>query len=133
MIDKKIIAQYNKTRSPFVDKTICHAPFNSINFEQSGNANACCYNRAHILGTYPQHSIRDMWFGQKAEELRAFILNDNLGGGCQLCLKQLNSHNFSNCKAKGYDFYADNIVKSSFQKIIYGQKSVEYPRTMEFE
>lgn len=133
MIDKKIIAEYNKTRNVLIDKTICHAPFTSINFEQSGSATACCYNRSHILGTYPKDTIREMWFGEKADELRAYILNNDLGGGCQLCLKQLYSHNFSNCKAKGYDFYADSVVKSYFQKAVYGKKRVDYPRVMEFE
>lgn len=133
MIDKKVFAAYNKTRYILVDKTICHAPFTSINFEQSGNATACCYNRSHVLGTFPKNTIREMWYGENANRLRAYILNNELGGGCQLCLKQLYSHNFSNCKAKGYDFYADSWVKSSIQKIVYRKKIIEYPKVMEFE
>jgi MoaA/NifB/PqqE/SkfB family radical SAM enzyme len=133
MIDKKIIAAYNLTRE-INDKTIlCHAPFTSINFQQNGDGNACCYNRTHILGTFPEHTIREMWFGEKANELRGYILNNDLGGGCHICQKQLQSHNFSNCKAKGYDLYAEPRLKRYFKKIVYGKKIVDFPKVMEFE
>ncbi len=73
MIDKEIIDAYNQTRETKDKTMLCHAPFTSINFQQNGNANACCYNRSHVLGTFPAQTIKEIWFGKKADELRNFI------------------------------------------------------------
>ena len=84
MIDKETITAYNQTRETKDKTLLCHAPFTSVNFQQNGNANACCYNRSHVLGAFPAQTIKEIWFGEKADELRRYIRNNNLEGGCQM-------------------------------------------------
>ena len=135
-LDNKLISAYNATRSVLTDKSmICHAPFTNINFEQTGNATACCYNRKHVLGTYPAASIRDMWFGKQALILRDYIQNNDLDGGCRMCKLQLESKNYGGFKAKLYDEYASGI-ESKFKallKKLTGKIYTPMPKVMEFE
>ena len=62
------IANYNKVRDPRMLGTFCHAPSINLNFEQSGHATACCYNRRFILGTYPKNTVEEIWNGAKAAQ-----------------------------------------------------------------
>ena len=75
----------------------------SLNFEQNGNATACCFNRQFILGTYPMNSISDIWAGARAQELRRSLANSELMGGCRLCKQQIEARNFSGLHARYYD------------------------------
>ena len=135
--DKKNIAEYNSTRSLLADKSlICHAPFTNINFEQTGKATACCYNRKHIMGTYPSSSVRDMWYGEQAQILRQYIRDNNLNGGCRMCKLQLESKNYGGFKAKLYDEYASGIESKAktLLKNLTGKKNYPpMPKVMEFE
>lgn len=136
MLDKELLKAYNQTRVTKDKSLICHAPFTNINFEQNGNATACCYNRTHVLGTYPKDTLMDLWFGDKAEELRRYIEQNSLEGGCSLCNKQLHSHNFHGMRAKGYDWGADRKIVSTAKKVlnyITKGKYVQMPVSMEFE
>ena len=134
-LDKKIITEYNRTRGNTDKSVLCHAPFTNINFEQSGRATACCYNRGHVLGTYPQDSIHDMWFGTQANALRNYIRQENLEEGCRMCKLQLESGNYAGFKAKLYDQYAEGAghKANSFLKKIFGSSKVNMPKVMEFE
>lgn len=134
--DSNLIAEYNKTRSLTTDRSIlCHAPFTNINFEQTGKATACCYNRKHVLGTYPVTSIKELWYGQQAEALRDYIRHNDLGGGCRMCALQLESKNYSGFKAKLYDEYAPATQGwlNKLRNVLPGQSKVSMPRVMEFE
>jgi MoaA/NifB/PqqE/SkfB family radical SAM enzyme len=121
MLSPSILHEYNLTRKTHDTSVVCHAPFSAINFEQNGNATACCYNRQHVLGTYPQHTIKEMWTGKAAKKLREYIRNNDLSGGCKLCAAQLNAKNFSGVHAKLFDAYVDKT------------KKFEYPKILEFE
>jgi MoaA/NifB/PqqE/SkfB family radical SAM enzyme len=103
MLSVETIEAYNKIRTNTDKSVLCHAPFSSINFEQNGNMTACCYNRTHVLGTYPTNTIMEAWTGEKAEELRNYIRENNLDGGCIGCKEQLLSGNFHGSKALYYD------------------------------
>lgn len=136
MIERALIQDYNKTRVTKDTSLICHAPFTNINFEQNGNATACCYNRTHMLGTYPNDTLMDMWFGESADELRQYIKDNNLDGGCSLCKKQLYSRNFNGMRAKGYDWGADRPVVAAAKKaavLLTKGKYIQMPTSMEFE
>src|SRR5690606_22702549 len=124
-----------QTRSTSHTDVLCHAPFTSINFEQNGNATACCYNRTHVLGTYPRHSLNQMWFGKKAQELRHYIKNNNLGGGCEICHKQLLSKNNYVVSARIFDQSADyqNPAMGRFINMMKHGQPVHMPVSMEFE
>jgi MoaA/NifB/PqqE/SkfB family radical SAM enzyme len=134
-LDKKIISAYNKTRGSADKSVLCHAPFTNINFEQTGKATACCYNRKHLLGTYPATSLSEMWYGEQAELLRDYIRKDNLEEGCRMCKLQLESHNYAGFKAKLYDQYAQGTAHKakSFLNQLIGRNNIGYPKVMEFE
>ena len=134
-LDKKIISEYNRTRGNTDKSVLCHAPFTSINFEQTGKATACCYNRKHVLGTYPQDTVKQMWYGAQANDLRNYIRDNNLEEGCRMCKLQLESANYAGFKAKLYDQYASGISHqaNSFLKKILGSQKLEMPKVMEFE
>jgi MoaA/NifB/PqqE/SkfB family radical SAM enzyme len=100
------VQAYNRTRQTADDSLLCHFPWTTINFDQSGKATACCYNRTHVLGVYPQDSIEEMWFGAAAEELRGHLERHDLSHGCTLCLEQLQSGNFQGTHARGADRFA---------------------------
>ena len=115
MLDKKLLDSYNKSRSSTNKSLLCHAPFVSLNFEQNGNVTACCYNRTFVLGTYPQNNLEEIWTSKKTNQLREYIKVNDLTHGCELCLHQLESGNFSGMRAKGYDLYAQDKNDSSLE------------------
>lgn len=141
MISDSIFKGFNKTRLTKDAIIICHAPFVSMNFEQTGNATACCYNRSHVLGTYPAVSLHDMWFGAEADKLRKYIESRDLGGGCEVCSKQLESKNFYGTHARHFDVYAEalpEIKQSFFDKLLskplpQQPREIKYPKVLEFE
>lgn len=136
MISPEIIAQYNATREPKATGKLCHAPFANMNFEQNGDVTACCFNRTHVLGNYPAMSLLDIWFSEKANELREYINANDLSGGCEICAKQLLAHNFMGSRARGFDQSAtstlDNMPEKFRNKLKHGQWQ-QMPRSMEFE
>ncbi len=131
--------QFDKTRVTRDKGLICHAPTVSMNFEQNGNATACCYNRTHVLGQYPNKTLKEIWWGAKADELREYIADNNLGGGCEVCHKQLESKNFYGAHARHFDQFAEesgNRSPNFFQKLLGAkeeEREVQYPKLLEFE
>src|SRR5687767_12892811 len=115
-LSQDVINGYNNSRFGTNKAVICHAPFVNLNFEQNGNVRACCYNSKHVLGTWPQHKIKDMWQGKQAEDLRKYILDNNLGGGCIECGKMLVSKNYQGVRARYYDEYAQGKLPSRLQQ-----------------
>ncbi len=135
-LSEKLIGAYNETRGENVDRTVlCHAPFTSMNFEQTGKANACCYNRTHVLGEYPRDSLEQMWFSAAAEQLRGYIRQDSLEGGCSMCRRQLESGNLTGCKARIYDQYAQEKPEKANRALTspLPARVAAMPRVMEFE
>jgi len=66
--DKMI--QYNKVRYYGAKSNFCYNPFGNLFFNSAGNVIACCRSHKYVLGTYPEQSIKDIWFGDKAEKMR---------------------------------------------------------------
>ena len=60
MLDPDLVAEYNATRDTVHTELLCHAPSASLNFEANGHATACCYNRRHVIGTYPEDTLEEM-------------------------------------------------------------------------
>jgi sulfatase maturation enzyme AslB (radical SAM superfamily) len=127
MLDAEILTEYNKVRNTSHKAIFCHAPFTSINFEQNGNATVCCYNRAHVLGSYPQDSIEDMWFGRKAQQLRRALRANVLPAGCQICQDQFQARNFGGLRARFYDHLAREEYLEAEGRFL------PMPRVLEFE
>lgn len=136
MLTKDTIQAYNSTRQNGATNKLCHAPFVNMNFEQNGDITACCFNRTHVLGKFPDMELMDIWFSDKAEELRTYINNNDLGGGCEICAKQLTAGNFMNSRARGFDQQAIgnwNALPEKLRNKLKNGKWLNMPRTMEFE
>lgn len=129
-----IIKAYNASRLNTDRALVCHAPFVSMNFEQNGNVRACCYNTTHTLGTWPRQTLREIWQGTAANQLRAYIAENDLGGGCVECGHMIASGNYQGVRAHYYDEYAPGgpltTAKKWMQRLSGRQP---YPRVMEFE
>jgi MoaA/NifB/PqqE/SkfB family radical SAM enzyme len=107
MISADILKEYDASRGRRTDKSVlCHAPFVSLNFDQSGNVTACCFNREFVLGTYPEQSVREIWAGEPAQELRQAFLTGAVVTGCDRCFDQLKNRNFSGALMRNFDVYA---------------------------
>ncbi len=134
IIPEEVLNQYNKVRHKTDTSVVCHAPFVSMNFEQNGNVRACCYNTQHILGKWPEQTIREIWESKDAETLRKYISKNDLGGGCSMCAHALMAKNFAGSRAIFYDAQVAGKIPSSisFIKHKLGLKH-RYPKVMEFE
>lgn len=118
-LSQKDLIEFNKQRPLGPQALICHAPFKSVYFAHYGKAVACCWNRSFVLGQYPQQSVRDIWFGQRAEEFRKYITMNNLDHGCEGCKSHILAGSYDVAKAKMYDQNKLNANK--------------FPSVMEFE
>lgn len=118
-ITSTLLEEYNQHRPAGPQKYVCYAPFKSMYFGHHGRAMACCYNRTHVLGHYPQSSIKDIWFGEDANKLRDYIKQNDLSLGCNGCKQQLVAGNFDAVKTLQYDERTLNKNR--------------YPSVMEFE
>ena len=104
-ISMHLLKEYNKTRSYAHSKLICYAPFKSLYFTPEGKVYSCCYNRSHILGSYPERSILEIWKGESIQSLRSSLGANDLTNGCFSCLTQMEEGTFSTVLAKHFDDY----------------------------
>jgi MoaA/NifB/PqqE/SkfB family radical SAM enzyme len=100
---KEAIAAFQQVRRPTDRSALCHAPSVSLNFDQSGNASACCYNRRYFLGRYPKNSLEEIWNGKRIQELRKTFKKFQFAEGCEQCEQHLVARNFSGMRIHGYD------------------------------
>ncbi|HXH18192.1 MAG TPA: radical SAM protein [Chitinophagales bacterium] len=129
MIEPALLNDYNNSRihpagfnsSLKAYDKFCYAPFSSLYFAHEGRVLACCENRTHVLGTYPQNSICEIWNGAAAVELRQYISEFNLAHGCKGCDFDLKSRNFGGIKSRSFD-----VARLH-------QRDMRYPGMMEFE
>ena len=103
-VSEELLAEYNHNRPCGSMPVLCYAPFKNLYFGHHGKVHACCYNRTHLFGLYPQQSIKELWHGKQAEELRKYIKNNDLLLGCYGCKNHLEGNNFAAIKAKMYDY-----------------------------
>lgn len=104
----------------------------NINFDQSGIASACCFNRTHVLGRYPSNSLSEMWYGESAQKLRKYIREEDFSHGCELCEKQIDAGNYYGVRARFFDKYSTasaSLLRSFFNR----KDKIEMPQCLEFE
>jgi MoaA/NifB/PqqE/SkfB family radical SAM enzyme len=112
------IIEKNKLANYFANKkNVCHAPFISLNFDSSGIVTACCANRSHILGKYPENTISEIWYGEKIKELRAALNNFDFSKGCELCFNRIKEGALQNSRLKGYDVQLDTNIMPVMMEI----------------
>jgi len=102
------IQQFNQARIPSAQKQICHAPFKSIYFGHRGRLYTCCYNKQHILGTYPKQSIKEIWWGEAAKQIRSSLSNNDFSLGCHGCFNMIKAGNYNNSPVVNFDKLPQN-------------------------
>lgn len=104
---------YNRSRVTGPEPCVCHAPSRSLYFDLHGNATACCFNRVHILGKYPENSIDEIINSEKRKTLQAELCRQNFMYGCQHCHKLIEAGNFDGVEARLYDPLKDQGTNPS--------------------
>jgi MoaA/NifB/PqqE/SkfB family radical SAM enzyme len=128
------LMSYNESRFITNKNIVCHAPFVNLNFEQNGNVRACCYNTTHILGKWPEQTIKQIWQGRKIAELKKYVLENDLGGGCAECGKMIASGNHQGVRAKYYDEFGFVSATEKVKRFLTADSAkYVYPKVMEFE
>jgi radical SAM protein with 4Fe4S-binding SPASM domain len=122
MVSAANLKAYNRTRDPRSKSLVCHAPFVTIHFDPVGNAYSCDSSYRHVLGRYPEQSIREIWFGDQTSRIRQWIRDVDLSHSCQRCDDQLNAGNYFCLRAKDYDSAAAEDYPAGAM-----------PRVMEFD
>lgn len=102
-VSRSLLDDYNTFRESGDKSIFCHAPFRSIYFDFQGHAHPCCESISYILGSYPEQSIHEIWFGQPLQNFRERIAHNDLSAGCSLCKNNLEIRNFNGVKARFYD------------------------------
>ncbi len=105
--NKEKIIEYNKSRTTGPEPCVCHAPSRSLYFDIHGKATACCFNRVHVLGKYPENSIYEIVNGEKRSNLQKELCRQNFMYGCQHCHKLIEAGNFEGVEARLYDSLKD--------------------------
>lgn len=112
------IKDYNKHRAFGPMKRICYAPFTNLHFQMNGDVSACSFNYDYTIGNIHHQTIKEIWFGDKANEFRSTLANFNLDK-CLSCKKVLVSENYSSFPPLKYDIHASD--------------KTDYPTQMSFE
>ncbi len=112
--DNATINAYNRSRPLGARNTICYAPFKSLYFSPEGEVYACCYNRTTVLGTYPEHTLKEIWQGSIIESLRTALKDNDLSKGCFLCLTQMKEKTYNTVLARGFD----SLPKGKYPSLI---------------
>lgn len=115
-LSASVINQYNASRQRLRTKYICHAPFTNMYFNVHGDC-APCWLTFIEPDSYPEKSIREIWFGEKYQTLRQNLLAYNLTDKCNVCLKNLQNGNYVSLLARAYDI----------------NEPSDYPRMLELE
>ncbi len=93
---------YNAARGRSHSRHICHAPFTNMYFNVHGDC-APCWLTFLDPDHYPDKSVREIWFGNKFQDIRNHLMKYDLSHRCSVCLKNLQSGNYTSLLARAYD------------------------------
>ncbi len=116
-LSEQVFADYDMTRKVANKNIICYAPFTSLYFDISGDVNVCCANASYTLGSYPQQSIADCWYGDRLKDLRAALARKDFQYGCYYCASTLAAKNFESSMLNHYDHLADKADNQNYPVI----------------
>jgi MoaA/NifB/PqqE/SkfB family radical SAM enzyme len=94
---------YQNSRPLGIRPVICYAPYKHLYFGINGDIVACCFNRSHVFGKYPQQSIKETWDGKEIKELRQFLKKSDFSKGCFHCKNRIEGGNFDAVEAMLFD------------------------------
>lgn len=112
------IKKFNKNRPYGPKKYICYAAFNNLHFQMNGDVSSCCFNYDLFLGNIYKSTLKEIWFGDLANNFRITMAEANMDR-CLSCKNSLLSENYNSFPGLKYDFYSSDIIN--------------YPTQMSFE
>lgn len=130
MLSPQLVAELNRFQDLPPGSSVCPAPSINLHFSQMGVVTACCFNRKHVLGIYPQNTMEEIWHGEPIQELREALANHDLSKGCEKCLQQIEARDFGGSHANFYSMYAKTAATTRRQWGIGPQVDVNGPTPM---
>lgn len=115
-VPAKKMREFNSVRYHGPKRLACYNPFVNLYFNSRGQAVVCCRNQDTVLGTYPEKSIKDIWFGDIADTLRQHMLHNDFSMGCKYCEHQFKTSRFYGLPSMHADYYSS--TKITYPKII---------------
>jgi len=106
MLTPDAISALDAARGVPYGTPVCPAPSVNLHFSQLGVVTACCFNRFHVLGVYPQQSVDEIWNGKPIRELREALSGYDLTKGCEKCAQQIEARDFGGSHAIFYTNHA---------------------------
>ena len=81
------ISEYDKYREieKYSFRSVCYSPFTTMVFRPDGDVIPCCWNGAEVLGNVKESSLKDIWFGDKAIDIRTSFKNYQFKKTCWAC------------------------------------------------
>jgi MoaA/NifB/PqqE/SkfB family radical SAM enzyme len=111
-VSRKALAAYQQQRSKGVGSTPCLAPWKSLYFGFRGKVSVCCFNKTHVVGQYPEQSIREIWKGEKVKQIREALEKADFSLGCNGCQTLIEAGNYGGLPAKNFDYLPDKDYPS---------------------
>lgn len=68
---------------------VCRAAHGSMYFDTRGKVRACCQNRGGYLGDVTTQTLREIWDGAEAEEMRRTLAEGRFPSACSFCAWQV--------------------------------------------
>lgn len=93
------------TRSPDAPKAFdsaCYAPFVAMEFDPQGRVFTCCTNQLYPMGNVAESSLREIWHGRRARNLREAVVGYDMSSGCNVCKWHV-EHGKQDAIARSYD------------------------------
>lgn len=129
-------AAYNEQRECADKRSLCHAPSYGLHLSSNGLVAACSLTRFDSLGSYPQESLAQIWWGSRAKAMREAMRGDAFPAACNVCDGDLRAGQYRQMRAHAYDRFARPPGPKRMQQwlnaVTQGHAG-EYPREMSFE
>lgn len=86
---EKWISEYDIYRNieRYEFRSVCYSPFTTMVFRPGGDVIPCCWNGAETLGNVKKNSLKDIWFGEKAINIRDLFRKYQFKKTCWACRK----------------------------------------------
>lgn len=105
-LDRSDLIALNKRRNRKERRRVCHIPEKGLYFGFRGHVYTCCYSKSYRLGTYPDQSIRDIWFGDQLKSQRKAIRKRDMSCGCGGCYTMIKNGNLNALPLRNFDRFA---------------------------
>ncbi len=127
--------KYNQTRNCKDTSVTCYAPFCNMHLTVSGAVTTCGLRRLTPIGNYPEESLQEIWFGKKANALRASMLSAKFPHGCGVCSKSIETAQFSLVRALQFDSLSTHLKRNPFYFFAnsYYKLKDNFPKSIDFE